>query len=162
MLNNTKILTQHQATHYSFLSLTNKYQSRNEAQQKAKRSNLCVTAKTIILSARRQTNIINTRQFSWTKTSQSSAHGTVTFNTIAAVTLAILPLGKWLFPTGKQFFMCNRSAQRKISCGKFPWIRQKEQTKLPMTVPDVSFMVNKTPKRLNQSQDCRTRGKYML
>ena len=50
---------------------------------------------------------------------------------IAAVTLAILPLGKWLFPTGKQFFMCNRSAQRKISCGKFPWIRQKEQKNCP-------------------------------
>ena len=44
---------------------------------------------------------------------------------IAAVTLAILPLGKWLFPTGKQFFMCNRSAQRKIAPGNFPWIRQK-------------------------------------
>ena len=50
---------------------------------------------------------------------------------IAAVTLAILPLGKGLFPTGKQFFMCNRSAQRKISCRKFPWIRQKEQKNCP-------------------------------
>ena len=51
--------------------------------------------------------------------------------TLAAVTLAILPLGKWLFPTGKQFFMCNRSAQRKIASGKFPWICQKEQKNCP-------------------------------
>ena len=55
-----------------------------------------------------------------------------TFSTLlAVVTLAILPLGKWLFPTGKQFFMCDRSAQRKISCGKFPWLRQKEQKNCP-------------------------------
>ena len=32
----------------------------------------------------------------------------------------------------------------------------KRTKELPMTVPDVSLMVNKTPERLNQSQDCRT------
>ena len=50
---------------------------------------------------------------------------------LAAVTLAILPLGKWLFPAGKQFFMCNRSAQSEIDSGKSPWIRQKEQRNCP-------------------------------
>ena len=29
-----------------------------------------------------------------------------------------------------------------------------------MTVPDVSLMVNKTPERLNQSQDCLTQGNH--
>ena len=69
---------------------------------------------------------------------------------IATVTLAILPLGNRLFPTGKHFLTCNRSAQREIASGKFPWIRQREQRNCPWQ------LVNKTPEQLNQSQDCRT------
>ena len=28
--------------------------------------------------------------------------------TLAAVTLAVLPMGKWLLPTGKQLLVCDR------------------------------------------------------
>ena len=56
---------------------------------------------------------------------------------IAAVTLAILPLSKWLFPTGKQFFMCNRSAQRKIASGKLPLGNLREApTVIGMTITE--------------------------
>ena len=51
--------------------------------------------------------------------------------TLGAVTLAILPLGKWLLPTGKQLFVCNRFSQSEIAFGKFPWMRQKEQKNFP-------------------------------
>ena len=51
--------------------------------------------------------------------------------TIGAVTLAILPMGKWCWPMGKQFFACDRFHQGEIASGKFPWIRENEQKNYP-------------------------------
>ena len=33
--------------------------------------------------------------------------------------LAILPIGKWLLPTGKQRFVCERFPHSEIALGKF-------------------------------------------
>ena len=60
---------------------------------------------------------------------------------LGAVALVILPMGKWLLPMGKQLFVCDRFPQGEIVSGKFQWISQKEQKKLPMTVPEVSFIL---------------------
>ena len=49
---------------------------------------------------------------------------------IGAVALAILSMGKWLLPMGKQLFVsfvCDRFPQGKLAWRKFSWIRQKNK-----------------------------------
>ena len=46
-------------------------------------------------------------------------------------------MNKWLLPTGKQPFVCDRFPPGEIASGKFPWLRQKKTKELPMTVPEV-------------------------
>ena len=60
---------------------------------------------------------------------------------LGVVTLVILPMGKWLLPMGKQLFVSDRFPQGEIASGKFQWISQNDQKKLPMTVPEVSFIL---------------------
>ena len=50
---------------------------------------------------------------------------------LAVVTLALLPIGKWRLPTGKDVFVCNRFPQTETALGLFPWIHQKEQKNFP-------------------------------
>ena len=46
---------------------------------------------------------------------------------LSALTLAILPIGKWLSPMGEQPFLCRRFLKGEIASKKFLWIRQIEQ-----------------------------------
>ena len=65
--------------------------------------------------------------------------------TIGAVTLAILPMGKWCWPMGKQLF-CVWPISPWWNClGEVSMDTWKRTKELPMTN-------NKNPKRLNQSR----------
>ena len=46
---------------------------------------------------------------------------------VVVVTVALLPMGKWRLPTGKDVFVCNRFPQTETALVLFPWIHQKEQ-----------------------------------
>ena len=68
-------------------------------------------------------------RYTWEKTSDTQG------------TPAVSPMGKWLLPTGKELFVCDRLSQSKNCLGKFPRIHRKEQKKpMTMTVPQVSSM----------------------
>ena len=41
---------------------------------------------------------------------------------LGAATLLILPTSKWLLPTRKQRFVCDRFSQDEVASGKLPWI----------------------------------------
>ena len=53
--------------------------------------------------------------------------------------MAVLPMDKWLLPTVRQRFVCDRFPQGEIALGKFLWIH-KRTNELPMTVAEVSSM----------------------
>ena len=53
--------------------------------------------------------------------------------------MAVLSMGKWLLPTVRQRFACDRFPQGEIPLGKFLWIN-KRTNELPMTVAEVSSM----------------------
>ena len=55
--------------------------------------------------------------------------------------MAVLPMGKWLLPTVRQRFVCDRFPQGEIALGKFLWIH-KRTNELPMTVAKVSSICN--------------------
>ena len=44
---------------------------------------------------------------------------------MGVATLAILPMGKWLLPTGKQRFVCVLFPEGEFASEKFSQIRQK-------------------------------------
>ena len=67
---------------------------------------------------------------------------------IGAVTLALLRMGKWLLPIGKQLLVCDRFPQGEIASGKLPEIRQKEQKSYPWQFPSYEVL-----KRLNKSRE---------
>ena len=53
--------------------------------------------------------------------------------------MAVLPMDKWLLPTVRQRFACDRFHQGEIALGKFLWIN-KRTNELPMTVAEESSM----------------------
>ena len=53
--------------------------------------------------------------------------------------MAVLPMDKWLLPTVRQRFVCDRFPQGEIALGKFLWIN-KTRNELPMIVAEVSSM----------------------
>ena len=50
-------------------------------------------------------------------------------------------MGKWLLPTVRQRFVCDRFPQGEIALGKFLWIH-KRTNELAMTVAKVSSVCN--------------------
>ena len=59
----------------------------------------------------------NTEDYRYTREKTSDTQGTP----------AVSPMGKWLLPTGKELFVCDRLSQSKNCSRKFPWIHRKEQ-----------------------------------
>ena len=53
--------------------------------------------------------------------------------------MAVLPMEKWLLPTVRQRFVCDRFPQGEIALGKFLWIH-KRTNELSMIVAEVSSM----------------------
>ena len=53
--------------------------------------------------------------------------------------MAVLSEGKWLLPTVRQRFVCDRFPQGEIALEKFLWIN-KITNELPMKVAKVSSM----------------------